>query len=422
MNEKLLQYLWNYKIFRNFDFKDVDGNPVEILDFGKWNHDSGPDFLNAKIKTGSIVFAGNIELHVKSSDWIFHNHSSDQNFDNVILHAVYQHDTELEDFQKKKIPTLQLYDYIDQNILKKYQFLLQENSFIACEKIFDAERIPVDFVEETLLKKLDEKSLDAEIRLKNSKNDAEAVLFQQIAYAFGLKVNAEIFKNIAENINFSIIRKISQSRVQLEALLFGTAGWLEETPDEQTKIWKREYEFLKTKYQLPETKFRPKFLRLRPPNFPTLRLSQLAHLYHREQNLFSKISKGKSADEIHEIFDGIHASEYWNCHFNFGTESKEIYQKTLTKDFVELILTNAILPLKYTFGKNQNEENAEDILKYYEMLPSEKNTVVERWKNLGAKIRTAADSQAFIWHYKNRCKPKNCLNCSIGFRLLKENS
>lgn len=419
MTEKLLQYLWNFKIFKTFDFKDTEGNAIEILDFGKWNHDSGPDFLFAKIKTKDLILAGNIELHVKSSDWIFHNHSSDSAFDNIILHVVFQNDAEIDELKNRKIPTIELKDFIDKDILWKYETLLGENLFIPCEKIFDKDKIPFNFYEETLLKKLDEKSIEIEESLKKFKNNYEAVLFHHLAYAFGLKVNAPIYKEMAENIDFSVVQKIRQNQTQLEALFFGKANWLEKIEDEEMKIWKREFDFIKAKYQINDLKFSPKFLRLRPPNFPTIRLSQLANLYHREQNLFSKIINAKTSKEIFKIFDGIKASEYWDNHFNFGKISTVEGEKFLTKDFVELIIINAILPLKYAYHKNHNEEIADEILEFYKKLSSEKNTVVYGWKNLGLEIKTALESQALIYHFKNFCLSKNCLNCGIGLKLLK---
>ena len=166
MNEKLLQYLWNFKIFKSFDFKDVDGNDLEILDFGRWNFDSGPDFLFGKIKTNGLVIAGNIELHVKSSDWIFHKHSGNPEFENIIAHIVFVHDIELEEFTNKNIPTLELKNYIDENLLSKYESLLQETQFIPCEKIFNPKDLPLNFHEENLLKKLDEKSIEIEDSLR----------------------------------------------------------------------------------------------------------------------------------------------------------------------------------------------------------------------------------------------------------------
>ena len=419
MTEKLLQYLWNYKIFKSFDFKDTEGNAIEILDFGKWNSDSGPDFLFAKIKTKDLVLAGNIELHIKSSDWIFHNHSGDPNFDNLILHVVYQNDVEIEEFSNKNIPTLELKQYIEEETLWKYEQLLHENEFIACEKIFDPKNIPFQFAEEKLLKKLDEKSLEIEASLKNFKNNYEAVLFHYLAYAFGLKVNAAIFKQIAESIDFSVINKIRQNETQLEALLFGTANWLENPEDGQMKIWKREFDFLQTKFQLPDLKFNPKFLRLRPPNFPTIRLSQLANLYHKEPNLFSKIIQAKTIAELLEIFHRVKASEYWDNHFNFGKICEVNNEKFLTKSFVEILIINAVLPIKYTYHKYHNEEITDEILDLYREITAEENTITKGWKNLGVQIENSLESQAFIYHYKNFCESKNCLNCSIFFKTMK---
>lgn len=420
MTEKLLQYLWNFKIFKNFDFQDVQGNSLEILDFGKWNHDSGPDFLFAKMKTKDLVLVGNIEIHAKSSDWIFHNHSTDKAFGNIILHVVYQHDVEIEEFTKQNIPTLELKDHIDENILWKYESLLKENQFVPCEKIFEKDKIPFNFYEETLLKKLDQKSTEIDKSLKRNKNNYEAVLFQNLAYAFGLKANAQIFKQMAESIDFLVVQKICRNQNQLEALLFGKANWLENPEDEQMKIWKREFDFVKAKFQINNLKFNPKFLRLRPPNFPTIRFSQLANLYQKEQNLFSKIMNAKNTKEILKIFEGIKASEYWDTHFNFGKTSSVEGEKFLTKDFIELVIINSILPLKYAYHKNNDEEIADQVLDFYKNISAEKNTIIDGWKNLGLKINNALESQAFIFQYKNFCNTKNCLNCAIGLKLLRD--
>lgn len=420
MPEKLLQYIWNYKIFTDFDFRDVEGNSVEILDFGTWNHDAGPDFINAKIRTKNLVLAGNIELHLKSSDWVFHNHSSDPAFGNVVLHAVYLHDTEVEDLQKRNIPTIELKNYINEKTLWKYEQFLAEKQFVPCEKIFSKDKVPFNFCEESVLKKLDLKSTEIEERLCQNKNNYEAVLFQNLAYAFGLKVNAQIFKQIAERIDFGVIQKIRQNQTQLEALLFGISGWLENPIDDQMKIWKREFEFLKTKYRIPDITIPPKFLRLRPPNFPTLRLSQLANLYFREQNLFSKIIQAKNIDDLYSIFSGIKASEYWGNHYNFGKNSASVTEKKLTKPFIDIIIINAVLPIKYTYHKHFSEEAVEDVLRFYEHIPAEKNTITDSWQKLGVEMKSSLESQAYIFHHKAFCEPKKCLNCGIGFSILKE--
>lgn len=418
MNEKLLQYLWNFKIFKSFDFKDVDGNDLEILDFGRWNFDSGPDFLFGKIKINGLVIAGNIELHVKSSDWIFHKHSGNPEFENIIAHVVFVHDIELEEFTNKNIPTLELKNYIDENLLSKYESLLQETQFIPCEKIFNPKDLPFNFHEENLLKKLDEKSIEIEDSLKLYQNNYEAILFQQLAYAFGLKVNALLFKQLAESIDYTVFNKIRQNQTQLEALLFGISNWLEKPTDEETKIWKREFEFLKVKYQLPEFYIHPKFSKLRPPNFPTIRLSQLASLYHQNQNLFSKLINAQNISEINQIFSTVKASEYWNNRFNFGKISTVQGEKTLTKEFVELVLINAVLPLKYTYHKNTDENIPDEILILYQNISPENNTIIDQWKSLKVKPKNALETQSLLFHYRNFCQKKECLRCSIGIRMM----
>ncbi|AZB24610.1 DUF2851 family protein [Chryseobacterium bernardetii] len=418
MTEKLLQYLWNYKVFKYFDFKDIEGNPVEIIQFGKWNKDAGPDFLDSKIKINGLVLAGNIELHIRSSDWIFHNHSQDPNYQNIILHVVFQHDIEISQLSDQKVPTLELKHYIDENIIWKYERLINGNQFIACESIFSKDKIPVNFHEGNILKKLEEKSAEFEQSLVLYKNNFETVLFHSLSYSFGLKVNAYIFRQIAESVDYGIINKIRQNPLQLEALLFGISGWLTSPEDGQMKIWKREFDFLKAKFKLSDLIFHPKFLRLRPPNFPTIRLSQLADLY-RQQNLFSKIMEAEHIDELYNIFKSVKASEYWDCHFNFGTISK-VQPKTLTKGFIDLIILNTILPLKYVYHKYHSEEIVDKIIDLYQNIPAEKNSLIQSWKDLGISVTNAMESQSLIYHYKNSCDEKNCLTCSIGFKLLKE--
>jgi len=419
MNEEILQYVWNFKKFQRFDFISVDGKNIEILEFGEWNKNSGPDFLFAKIKINNIIFAGNIEIHTKASDWFFHNHSGNPEFGNLILHAVYINDCDIPELENQQIPTLELRDYIDETLIQKHQNLREEHSFIPCEDLFNKDKIPLFFEEEVLLKKLDFKSESLELSLKKNQNNYEAVLFQQLAYSFGLKVNAEIFLQLAESLDFSVIQKIKQNKIQLEALLFGICNFLDEPKDEMMKVWKREFDFLKVKFNLAEVRITPKFSKLRPPNFPTIRLSQLANVYHSQPNLFSKMIEAKTIDDLYLIFENISASEYWNNHFNFGKISPVENLKLLSKDFIDLIIINAILPIKYFYQKNHNPEIADEIFDLYKELKPEKNSVLDEWKNLGVKFRNALQTQAFLYQYKTFCTQKKCLNCSIGFQLLK---
>ena len=419
MNENLLQYLWKYKIFSTFDFKDSDGNTLEIIDFGKFNKNSGPDFSLAKIKTKNIVLAGNVEIHVKSSDWYFHHHDTQKDYQSVILHVVYFKDVDVSELKNAGIPTLELKDYIDDKILAKYQSLENHFDFIPCENIFEPKKIPFLFSEETLLKKLDEKSIEIEHLLNQSKNNYEAVLFQKIAYSFGLKVNAEIYQNIAENIEFKIIQKISQNQFQLESLLFGKGNLLEKET-EINKNWRTEFEFIKTKFQISDEVFPVKFLRLMPPSFPTIRLSQLANLYHLRPNLFSKIINSKNIQELKSLFENVKTSEFWENHYTFEKVSEEKLEKKLSDDFIEILLINAVLPTIYTYFKNINSEKTDQVLDFYKNLSPEKNSIISSWKKLNVKFSSALETQAFLYHHKHLCSYKNCLNCNIGLKILKD--
>ena len=418
MNENLLQYLWKYKIFSKIDFKDSEGNPLEVLDFGRFNKNAGPDFSFAKIKIKDVILAGNIEIHVKSSDWYFHRHDSQKDYQSVILHVVYFNDTDVLELKNAGIPTLELKNYIDEQILKKYQSLENHFEFIPCENLFEPRKIPLLFSEENLLRKLDEKSIEIEKLLLQSKNNYEAVLFQKSAYSFGLKVNAEIYQNIAENIDFKVIQKISQNQFQLESLLFGKGNLLEKET-EFNKKWHTEFNFIKTKFKISDEVFPVKFLRLMPPSFPTIRLSQLANLYHLQPNLFSKILNAKNIQDLKSFFKDVKTSEFWENHYTFEKISEEKIEKFLSDDFVEILLINAILPVVYTYFKHLNPEKTEHILDFYKNLKPEKNSIISQWKKLGLKLNSALETQAFLFQHKHFCSEKNCLNCSIGFQLLK---
>ncbi|SDE44586.1 DUF2851 family protein [Riemerella columbipharyngis] len=419
MNESLLQYFWNYKIFKSFDFKDTEGNVIEIMDFGEWNLDAGPDFLFAKIKTKNLCFVGNIELHLKSSDYLLHKHHLDKNFGNLILHAVYEHDRDIPHLVRNHIPTLELKSYIEPSVFEKYKILSSERTFIPCTPIFDKDKVPFQFAEHILLKKLEEKADVIAEYLKRYRNNYEAVLFHLLAYAFGLKVNAPIFLQTAQSVEYAVINKIRQNKTQLEALFYGISGWLNEPLDETMEIWKKEFDYLRVKFQLPDITITPKFLRLRPPNFPTIRFSQLASLYHRHQNLFSKLVKADDLGALYQVFEPISASEYWDNRYSFGKITAKEYPKILSKDFIHLILLNVVLPFKYAYYRDMQEDTPDKILSFYEKIPVEKNSIISEWKKMGLRINNALESQALLFHHKNSCSQKKCLNCGIGYHLLK---
>lgn len=420
MNEKILQFIWNYKIFSTNNLKDTVGNSIEILDFGKWNQNSGPDFSFAKIKVGNITFFGDVEIHVKASDWALHKHSEDKNYQNIILHVVFEDNIEITELSSKNIPTLELKNYISENTIQKYQSLNSNHQFIPCEDIFDSEKIPFQFSEETLIKKLDEKALNIEKTLQQNKNNYEETLFQLLAYNFGLKINAEIFMELAQGIDFTIVKKISKIKNQLEVLFFGYCGWLNNNKNESLKTWKQEFDFVIHKYQLEKRNFSPKFLRLRPANFPTIRISQFANLYHQKQNVFSDLILFKNVKDVKEILQNIQASEYWNTHYTFDKISEKSYPKKLSEEFINNIIINTILPFKYSYFKNLKEDIIDEIVKNYKDIKPEKNSIINNWENLDLKMQSSLDTQAFLYHFKQFCSQKKCLNCGIALKIFNQ--
>lgn len=403
MKEKFLHEIWKNKAFQSIDFRDTNGNEIEILDFGTLNNDAGPDFHSAKIKTQGLTFFGNIEIHQKSSDWYLHRHQNQKEYESIILHLVYEHDREIAELSTKNIPTIELKHYISENFLES-----QSASFIPCEDFFEAQKFSKNFVKEMIFQKLEEKHWEIKQVLEKTKNDYEAVLFQKMAYTFGLKVNADIFLNIAQNIDFSVIKKLSHKPFQLESLLLGKADLLKES-QKDNENYRKEYDFLKAKFRLDAIHFPVKMMRMRPQNFPTIRLSQLAQLYHLHQNLFSKIINAKNIKEIKALFKNVKTSEYWENHYTFDKENKR-QEKFLSSDFVEIIIINAIIPVIYSYHREQ-PNILEKIIGFYQGLKAEKNSIIKQWKNLGAEVNSALETQAFLYYYKNYCQKKKCLDC-----------
>lgn len=405
MNEKFLQNLWKNKVFNPLLFKDTDGNSIEILDFGQLNTDAGPDFHSAKIRMHNLIFFGNIEFHTKSSDWLLHRHSQQKSYQSIILHIVFEHDQEIPFLKEKNIPTLELKNYISEEIFKQYDSK-NGSRFILCEEIFEKNRFPDDFLEQIIVEKLENKHLEIKYLLEKTKNDYEAILFQKISYAFGLKVNASVFFDISQNLDFKVIKKVSQNPFQLESLLFGKADLLQ---SEEAIKWKKEFKFLTKKFQLDEQIFPAKFLRMMPVSFPTIRLSQLSQLYFHHQNLFSKIINAKNIRELKTLFSEIKTSEYWENHYIFGKETTKKTKK-LSDDFINILILNAILPVIYSYHREKTDIQ-QFILSFYQEMKSEKNTIVNQWKNLGIEMKSALDSQSFIYFHKKWCLEKKCLNC-----------
>jgi hypothetical protein len=422
MKEDFLHYLWKFKKFDSLNLKTFNGEDITIINVGNYLELAGPDFFNAQLVIGNQKWAGNVEIHLKSSDWYVHHHERDEAYENVILHVVWEHDTEIFRSNNSEIPVLVLKNYVDTATVANYQSLMAPKSWIFCEKqLKDVKEFTLkNWQERLFFERLERKSNPIFELLKQTNNDWEAVLFCLLAKNFGLNTNGEIFLKIAESIPFSIIRKESFEVENLEALLLGTAGLLDfEKEDAYFKDLKFRYFYLLHKYQIEKRLVEPvQFFKHRPDNFPTIRLSQLANLYHNQQNLFSIISTSNSVKSIYEIFE-ISVSNYWQNHYQFDKESPK-KKKRLSKSFIDLIIINTIIPLQFAFAKSQGKEISEDLIQLLNEVASENNAILDKFSSFGIKSKNAFESQSLLQLKNEYCNKSRCLQCAIGMELLKK--
>lgn len=422
MKEDFLHYLWKFKKFDTLNLKTFNGEEITIITVGQYLELAGPDFFNAQITIGNQKWAGNVEIHLKSSDWYVHHHERDEAYENVILHVVWEHDTEIFRKNNTEIPVLELKKYIDTETIVNYQSLIAPKSWIFCEKQLKAipQFVLKNWQERLFFERLERKSTPIFELLEQTSQDWEAVLFCLLAKNFGLNTNGETFLKIAQSIPFSIVRKESFEVENLEALLLGNAGLLDlEKEDNYFKDLKFRYFYLLHKYQLEKKIVESvQFFKHRPDNFPTIRLSQLANLYHIHQNLFSKISESNSVKGVYDVFD-ISASDYWQSHYQFDKESPK-KRKQLSKSFVDLIVINTIIPLQFAYAKSQGKEISEDLIQLLDEVAPEKNAILDKFSSFGIKSKNAFESQSLLQLKNEYCNKSRCLDCAIGMELLKK--
>jgi len=421
MNEDFLHYVWKHKMFSKVDFKTTDNENLTILKSGIHNKNAGPDFLNAQLKIEDQTWVGNVEIHLKSSDWYLHSHEIDANYDAVILHVVWENDAVVFMKNNKPIPTLVLKDAVNKGVLDNYRNLLfMPIKWIPCQNsIATIDKFTFDNWKERLFfERLERKSDEITTLLAQEKNNFEAVLFQLLAKNFGLKVNGDSFLRLAQSIDFSTLQKASFDAHQFAALLFGQAGFLEdEIEDAYHYQLKTTYKYLSHKYKLqfiPNKQF--SFFRMRPNNFPTIRIAQLVSLFHRHQKLFSKLIAIQDLKEFYELFS-IEIPLFWKTHYNFESVSKSSPKK-LTKSFVDLLIINTIIPLKFLYQKSSQEVDEEFFLEILKKMKPEKNSIISKFSEIGVSAKNALETQALLELKNNYCAPKRCLECAIGNSIL----
>lgn len=421
MQEAFLHYVWQFNKFETSKLKTKTGESITLLDNGQPNANGGPDFFNAQLEIDGQMWAGNVEIHIKSSDWYVHNHEMDAAYDNVILHVVFEHDTDIFRKDNSIIPTLELRNLIHHNVLKNYQKLvMSSHKWINCELDFAEvdDFVISNWLERLYIERLERKSGAIENLLNTSKNDWESVLFKLLAKNFGLKVNGDAFFSMANSFDYTIVRKVQTQPLQLEALFFGQSGLLDSNVENgYFQNLSKEYHFIKQKFNLSNDEVIPlQFFRLRPPNFPTIRLSQLAMLYHQHANLFAKLMTLQSIEEIYELFQ-VSTSEFWQRHFTFEKASRDS-RKSLTKSFIDLLLINTIIPLRFCFLKHHGKHASEWCLLMAQKIASEQNAIIKAFNNLKPVSDSALSSQALIQLKTEYCDKNRCMSCAIGNSLL----
>lgn len=424
MHEDFLHYLWKHKKFDVLKLTTTDFEPIQILSVGQHNLNSGPDFFNAQLRISDQLWAGNVEIHLKSSDWFLHNHETDKTYDNVILHVVWEHDTDVFRNNNSKMPTLVLKDFVSQTTLSNYNILMNSpQKWINCENDFgDVDDFLLqNWLERLYIERLESKSEVILELLKTSHNDWEAVLFKMLAKNFGLKVNGEAFFSLANSFDFSVVRKLQPNIKQMEALLFGQADLLNTNlEDTYYMSLQNEYKFLKQKFKLNNDGVIPfQYFRLRPTNFPTIRIAQLAMLYHSNNNLFSKIIDLNKLKDFYSLFS-VQTTAYWQSHYTFGKTSKSI-KKSVSKAFVDLLLINTVIPLQFCYEKLKGNNNHDNILKLIQEIKSEKNSVIDKFQSLKSIQNSAMHSQAFLQLKLLYCDKNKCLQCAVGNSILVKN-
>lgn len=414
--ENLLQFIWQYQYFNTSSLTTTSGEKIQIANAGQLNTHQGPDFLDAKIKIGSTLWAGSVEIHQKTSDWNKHNHQIDNNYSNVILHVVWDAD----DFDNN-IPVLELKGRVPGILLERYDDLLHANSFIPCEKsIHNIKQITwISWKDRLLAERMIRKSEKVLKHLQQNNFHWEETFWWLLASNFGAKVNSESFEAIAQSIPLQVLAKHKNQIHQIECLLFGQAGLLNEIfSEEYPQLLKKEYTFLKKKYQLQPICMPVYFLRMRPGNFPTIRLAQLAALIHQSIHLFSKMKEAQTVTDVRNWLL-VTANDYWHYHYQFEDESV-FRKKKLGVSMIDNIIINTICPILFAFGNfNQNELFKVRALNWLEQIAAEKNSIIKGFENIKIRSKNAYDSQALLELKNAYCAKKRCLSCAIGLSILK---
>lgn len=416
MTERLLQYIWQFQYYDHHSLETTAGEILQVVYQGMLNSNQGPDFLNGKIRIGETIWAGSIELHILSSEWHDHKHSADKNYDNVILHVVWKQDDE----QTLKFPVFELYHRVPGILLKRYQQLMMNRSFIPCQDDISSTPalILASWKDRLLAERLEQKSKLIEDYLQQNKGNWEETFWWMLARNFGTPVNCEAFEELAKSVPVNVLVKNKSSLIAIEAILFGQAKLLNRNfADAYPVMLKKEYAFLQKKYSLKQIFTPVHSLRMRPANFPCVRLAQLAALISGSHQLFSLI---KETDDVTQIIKCLSATanDYWHYHYQFD-EMTAFKMKVMGAQMISNIIINTVIPVLFTYaGYTQNANQKARALRWMQEMPPEKNKISLGFRKLGLHSDNAGDSQALLRLKTFYCNERRCLQCAIGNNLL----
>lgn len=417
--EDILHYVWKYRLF-DTNLTTIDGQPIEVIDIGIPNTDEGPDFFNAKVKIADKIWAGNIEIHTTSNDWVKHRHDKNASYNSVILHVVAKSEKEVQNEKGQIVPQCEL--SYPQYVKDNYEFLIHSNTDLpCCNYIASVPSFHISSWMDTLLiERLERKSSHIDELLQRFNNSWEEVFYILVSRNFGFGLNSDSFERLALSLPLRYIQKQGDSLIQIEALLFGQAGMLDEdkTPDDYYALLQKEYHFLKNKYELkPLDSYIFRKLRMRPTAFPQIRIAQLAGLLYNAHGLFTKIMECEDMGRIRLMFH-YNASEYWQTHYCFGKKAEK-KSKFLGDSSLDIVLINTVAPLMFTYGKSINSEtHCDRALRFLELVKPEQNSITKRFAKWKMPLENANDSQAMIQLRREYCDLKKCLYCRIGHHLL----
>ena len=424
MKEEFLHYIWKYCLYNEDSLFDNDGNKIIVINPGEYNRDSGPDFFNARINIAGTEWAGNVEIHTRSSHFDNHGHNRDHAFDNVILHIVIENDKKIFNAIGNELLTVEI--TFNPALYEKYLNLVNYPSVIACQNdVLNLDNFYIrHWLNALVIERLQEKSVAILKILSETGNDWEETFYKILTRYFGFRVNTEPFEMLATALPFKIIRKHADNRFQIESLLFGTAGMLDEglfkeaVADDYFRELIKEYKILSSKYSLrPLHGWIWKFSRLRPVNFPTIRISQLSAMFSVTGGLFASTMEAADIKQIKEMFQ-VSASEYWDNHYIFGKKSRKSSKNTGSQAS-DILLINAVIPAIFVYGHYRDHPDiCEKALSFLENINAEENSVIDEWKTIGIEPESALFSQALIQLRNEYCKKRKCLECRIGSKLI----